>query len=72
MLDAARQRLQAEILPLEQIPQVVQAASQIFQGTNLSIYGENQQLMGLLAPLVDLLARVLVPLSQETRQDVES
>jgi hypothetical protein len=72
MLDAARQHLQAEILPLEQIPQVVQAASQIFQGTNLLIYGEKGPLFGLLAPLVHLLAHVLAPLSQNSGQDVET
>ncbi len=62
MLAAAKQRLQAEILPLEQRPELVRAASQIFQGSNLSIYGENEQLLALLAPLADLLARTLAPL----------
>jgi hypothetical protein len=72
MLDTARQRLRAEILPLEQIPQVIQAASQIFQGTNLSVYGENEQLFSLLAPVVDILKSVLAPLSQDSNQDMES
>jgi hypothetical protein len=67
MLETARQQLQVEILPLEQIPQVVEAASQIFRGTNLSIYGDDGKLFALVAPLTDLLCRVLAPLGQAPR-----
>jgi len=69
MLEAARQRLQAKILPLEQIPQVVESAAQIFQGTNLSVYGNDGQLFALLDPLVDLINRILKPLSQDSHQE---
>ncbi len=50
----AEQDLRREILPLEQAPQMVQAASGVLRGTNLSIYGEGGELLGQLAPLLDL------------------
>lgn len=57
LLERARQELRREMLPLEQAPQIVEAASKVLQGTNLSIYGENSQLVGQLAPIFELLAR---------------
>ncbi len=68
MLEASKQRLKAEILPIEQLPQIVAAASQIFQGTNLSVYGGDGQLFALIAPLADLLGRALKPPASDARQ----
>ena len=52
------------ILPLEQAPQMVEAASNVLRGTNLSIYGEGAELLGQLAPLFDYLTRALQKATQ--------
>jgi regulator of protease activity HflC (stomatin/prohibitin superfamily) len=52
----AEQELRREILPLEQAPQIVEAAASVFQDANLSIYGEGAQLLGQVAPLLEVLA----------------
>ena len=59
LIERARQELRLEMLPIEQTPQIVEAASRVLQGTNLSIYGENNQFIGQLAPIFELLARTL-------------
>ncbi len=53
----AQQDLRREILPMEQAPEIVAAASRVFQGTNLSLYGPNAELLGQIAPLMEILAR---------------
>jgi SPFH domain/Band 7 family protein len=55
----AEQKLREAILPIEQAPAIVDAASRILQGTNLSIYGEQSQLVGQLAPVFETLARAV-------------
>ena len=52
------------MLPLEQAPQIVEAASKVLHGTNLSIYGENGQLLNQLAPIFDFLARAVQQATQ--------
>jgi hypothetical protein len=59
LLPRAEQDLRREILPLEQAPQLVEAASRVFQGTSLSIWGDNATALGQVAALVDLLARAV-------------
>ncbi len=59
LLDRAKQELRREILPVEQTPQIVAAASRVLQGANLSVYGENAQLLGQVAPIFELLTRTL-------------
>ena len=59
LLTRAQQELRLEILPLEQAPRVVEAASKVLQGTNLSIYGESGQLLGQLAPVFEVLTRAV-------------
>jgi hypothetical protein len=58
-LRRAEQDLRAAILPLEQGPAIVEAAARVLQGTNVSIYGENGQLVQQLAPVFDVLARAV-------------
>jgi SPFH domain / Band 7 family len=58
-LPRAQQELRREILPIEQAPQIVESAARIFQGANLSIYGEGAQLVGQLAPVLEVLARAV-------------
>ncbi|MBM4318558.1 MAG: hypothetical protein FJ125_01015 [Deltaproteobacteria bacterium] len=52
----ARQELRKEILPLEQVGAIAQALGGMFQDTQLTIYGQEMQLVGSLAPLIELLA----------------
>jgi hypothetical protein len=59
LLARAQQEMRREMLPLEQAPQIVEAASKVLHGTNLSIYGENTQLLGQLAPIFDVLTRAV-------------
>jgi len=68
LLPRARQDLRREILPLEQAPEVVKAASRVLQGTNLSVYGEGGQLIGQLSPFFDVLTRAV---GQATRRAAE-
>jgi regulator of protease activity HflC (stomatin/prohibitin superfamily) len=60
LAEKAKQELRKEILPLEQVPEIAGAVSQIFKGANLSVYGETAQpLFSTIGPLVDLLANSL-------------
>lgn len=53
--ERAKQNLRKEILALEQTPEVAQALAQLFQGVNLSIYGQDAGILQSLTPVVDLL-----------------
>ena len=59
LLARAQQELKVAILPLEQAPRLVESASKVLQGTNLSIYGEAGQVLGQLAPLFDYMSRTI-------------
>ena len=59
LLPRAQQAMRREMLPLEQAPQIVESASKVLHGTNLSIYGEDGQLLGQLAPVFEILARAV-------------
>jgi CRISPR/Cas system-associated protein Cas5 (RAMP superfamily) len=56
MKEKARHELRKEILPLEQMPEIAKAVSQMFQGTNLTFYGEASPLVSSLAPVIDMLS----------------
>lgn len=78
MLSRGQQELRLEILPIEQAPQIVEAASKVLNGTNLSIYGEDGQFVGRLAPVFDVLARAIeratgqsAPLSSSSGPDLQ-
>ena len=68
LLPRATQDLRREIMPLEQAPEVVKAASQVLQGTNLSIYGEGGQLLGQLAPFFDVLTHAVGHATRSTSE----
>jgi hypothetical protein len=55
----AAQDLRREILPLEQVPAIVESASKVLHGTNLAIYGEDGRVIGQVAPVLALLGRML-------------
>ena len=42
----------------------MEAASKVLHGTNLSIYGENGQLLGQLAPVFEVLSRAVQQATQ--------
>ncbi len=50
----ARQEMRLAVLPVEQAPGIVKAASRVLQGTNLSIYGDGAEVLGQLGPLFAL------------------
>ncbi len=64
LLARAQQDLRREILPIEQAPQIVEAASKVLHGTNLSLYSETGQLLSQLAPIFDLLTRAVQQATQ--------
>jgi len=58
--EKARQDLRKEILPLEQTPEIASALSQIFQGANLSVYGDaTESVFSTYVPLIELLINSL-------------
>lgn len=57
LLSRAQQEMRREMLPLEQAPQIVEAASKVLQGTNLAIYGQDGGLLDQVAPIFDILTR---------------
>ncbi len=59
MRPRGEQDLRREILPVEQAPRIVEAAAKVFQGTNLSLYGDQAELLGQLVPLFEVLGRAL-------------
>lgn len=59
LLPRAEQAMRLEILPLEQAPRIVESASKVLHGTNLSVYGEDGQLLGQLAPMFEVLGRAV-------------
>lgn len=59
LLTRAEQELRRQMLPIEQAPRMVEAASKVLQGTNLSIYGEDGKLLGQLAPIFDYLTHAV-------------
>lgn len=55
----AEQALRREILPLEQAPRMVEAASGIFHGANLNLFGDDAGLMRQVAPVLEVVSRAL-------------
>jgi regulator of protease activity HflC (stomatin/prohibitin superfamily) len=52
-MEQAKQELRKEILLLEQPPQIAEALSKVFQGTQLSVYGGENVLLSMLSTLVN-------------------
>ncbi len=65
LLARAQQEMRLEMLPVEQAPRIVESASKVLHGTNLSIYGENGQLLEQLAPIFELLTRSVREATQD-------
>ena len=58
-LEKARQELRKEILPLEQTPEVAEALAGVLHGANLTVYGNENQIMATIVPLVDMLSKIV-------------
>jgi hypothetical protein len=63
-LPRAQQDMRLAMLPVEQAPQLVEAASKVLGGTNLTIYGDGAEVLGQIAPLLDLVGRAVVQATQ--------
>lgn len=59
LLEKARQELRKEVLPLEQVPALAQSLSMVFQGANLSFFGNESQTLASILPLFDILSKML-------------
>jgi hypothetical protein len=55
----ADQELRRQMLPIEQAPQIVEAASHVFNGAQLSVYGGDAGLVEHLAPVLDVIGRAV-------------
>jgi hypothetical protein len=55
----ADQELRRQILPIEQAPLIVEAASHVFNGAQLSLYGADAGLVEHLAPVLDVIGRAV-------------
>ncbi len=66
MKKRAEHEMRKEILPLEQMPEIAKAVSQMFQGTNLTFYGEASPLVSSLAPVIDMLSNAFRGMGTET------
>lgn len=58
--EKAKHDLRKDILPMEQMPEIAQALSRMFQGANLSVYGDAaESVFSTYAPLIELLTNSL-------------
>ena len=53
-LEKAMNAVKREILPVEQMPEIADSLSQIFQGANLSFVGSENQLLSTIIPLLQM------------------
>jgi uncharacterized membrane protein YqiK len=54
LLEKAKQALRKDILPIEQMPEISDAFSRMFQGMNLSVYGEDSEILAKMVPIMDV------------------
>ena len=59
VLPRAQQEMRLALLPVENAPEIVEAASRVLHGTNLSIYGDGAEVLGQLGPLLGLVSRAV-------------
>jgi flotillin len=56
LLEKARQELRKEILPVEQIPEITESLSTIFNGSNLTFVGNENQILSSILPLINIIS----------------
>lgn len=66
LLSRAQQALDLERLPVINAPEIVAAAAQVLQGTSLTVYGDGAEVLGHVAPLLEILARAVQQATQGT------
>ena len=71
LLEKAKLDLQKEILPIEQVPAIAESVSKMFQGANLSVYGEASPIFSSVGPLVEILANTLREIGSEKKASGE-
>lgn len=59
LAEKARQELRKDILPLEQTPALAESLSHLFQGANLSFFGNENQLLASILPLFEMLSKTV-------------
>ena len=69
MLRRAQDALRREMLPIEQAPQIVEAASKVLHGTQLVAYGQDGSLVDQVGPILDLVARAVRQATQPNRAE---
>ncbi len=52
-------KVRKEMLPLEQIPEIADSVSRMFQGANLSFYKDSSDLLSGVTPMIDMVTRAL-------------
>jgi hypothetical protein len=63
----AQQEMRLALLPVQQAPEIVKAAATVLNGTNLSIYGDGAEVLGQLAPLLELVGGAVRQATQSSR-----
>jgi regulator of protease activity HflC (stomatin/prohibitin superfamily) len=52
-------KVKKEMLPLEQVPQIAESVSRMFNGANLTFYKDSSEMMSGVTPMIDMVTRAL-------------
>ncbi|MDF1879818.1 hypothetical protein JHD50_00625 [Sulfurimonas sp. MAG313] len=52
-------KIRKDIMPLEQVPEIAESVSRMFNGANLSFYNDASQLMSGVTPMIDMVTRAM-------------
>jgi len=52
-------KVKKEMLPLEQVPEIAESVSRMFNGANLSFYKDSSEIMSGVTPMIDMVTRAL-------------
>ena len=63
-IEIEENKVRKEMITLEQIPQIADSMSKVFQGANLTFYKDSSDVMSGLKPVMDLLGNALRPQNQ--------
>jgi regulator of protease activity HflC (stomatin/prohibitin superfamily) len=64
LLEKAKQNMKKDIMPIEQLPEISDAFSRMFQGMNISVYGDESEFLNKMIPVVDILLNAIQGLNQ--------
>lgn len=54
-----KNKIRKETLPLEQVPQIAESVSKMFNGANLTFYKDSSEMMSGITPMIDMVTRAL-------------